>query len=68
MKETIIAVGNGGYNLATDIIAAGLFPDARLIVCDTNEKDLEKNLINAAESSLLKKLHGKVKSSNTTFV
>ena len=35
MKETIIAVGNGGYNLATDIIAAGLFPDARLIVCDT---------------------------------
>lgn len=28
MKETIIAVGNGGYNLATDLIAAGLFPDA----------------------------------------
>lgn len=25
MKETIIAVGNGGYNLATDIIATGLF-------------------------------------------
>lgn len=68
MKETIIAVGNGGYNLATDIIAAGLFPDARLIVCDTNEKDLEKNSINAAESFLLKKLHGKVTSSNTTFV
>lgn len=68
MKETIIAVGNGGYNLATDIIAAGLFPDARLIVCDTNEKDLEKNSIYAAESFLLKKLHGKVKSSNTTFV
>lgn len=47
MKETIIVVGNGGYNLATDIIAAGLFPDARLIVCDTNEKDLEKNSANA---------------------
>ena len=28
MNETVIAVGNGGYNLATDLIAAGLFPDA----------------------------------------
>lgn len=26
MQETIIAVGNGGYNLAADLIAAGLFP------------------------------------------
>ena len=25
MNETIIAVGNGGYNLATDLIAVGLF-------------------------------------------
>lgn len=49
MNETIIAVGNGGYNLAADLIAAGLFPDARLIVCDTNEKDLEKNLLLSAK-------------------
>ena len=35
MNETVIAVGNGGYNLATDLIAAGLFTDAQLIVCDT---------------------------------
>ncbi len=68
MKETIIAVGNGGYNLATDIIATGLFPDARLIVCDTNEKDLEKNSTNTAESFLLEKLRKSVKSGDTTFV
>lgn len=59
MNETIIAVGNGGYNLATDLIAVGLFPNARLIVCDTNEKDLEKNSVNASESFLLIKLRGK---------
>lgn len=68
MKETIIAVGNGGYNLATDIIAAGLFSDARLIVCDTNEKDLEKNSVNAAESFLLEKPRKSVKSGDTNLV
>ena len=68
MKETIIAVGNGGYNFATDIIAAGLFPDARLIVCDTNAKDLEKNSVNAAEYFLLGKQRKKVKSCDTTLV
>ena len=68
MNETIIAVGNGGYNLAADIIAAGLFPEARLVVCDTNEKDLEKHSANATETFLLEKLHGKVKSGDTSFV
>lgn len=69
MQETIIAVGNGGYNLATDIIASGLFPDAGLIiVCDTNENDLEKNSVNAAASFLLEKLRGKVKYGDTTLV
>ena len=68
MTETLIAVGNGGYNLATDIIAAGLFPDARLIVCDTNEKNLEKNSVNAAESFLLEKLRKSVKSGDTNLV
>lgn len=68
MKETIIAVGNGGYNLATDIIAAELFPDARLIVCDTNEKDLEKNSVNAADSFLLEKLRKSVKFGDTNLV
>lgn len=68
MNETVIAVGNGGYNLATDLIAAGLFPDSRLIVCDTNEKDLEKNSANATETILLEKLGGKVKSDDTPIV
>lgn len=68
MKETIIAVGNGGYNLATDLITAGLFPDARLIVCDTNEKDLEKNSVNAVKSFLLEKLRKSVKAGDTTLV
>lgn len=68
MNETVIAVGNGGYNLATDLIAAGLFPDSRLIVCDTNEKDLEKHLANATETFLLEKLNGKVKSDDTPIV
>ena len=68
MNETIIAVGNGGFNLATYLIAAGLFPNAQLIVCDTNQRDLEKNSVNASETFLLEKLRGKVKSGDTTFV
>lgn len=68
MNETIIAVGNGGYNLATDLIAANLFPGARLIVCDTNEKDLEKNSVNADEKVHLLKFRGKVNSQKTSFV
>lgn len=68
MNETVIAVGNGGYNLATDLIAAGLFQDAQLTVCDTNEKDLERNSANATETYLLEKLNGKVKSGNAPIV
>lgn len=68
MNETVIAVGNGGYNLAIDLVAAGLFPDAEFIVCDTNEKDLEKNSANATETFLLEKLGGKVKSDDTPIV
>lgn len=68
MNETIIAVGNGGYNLATDLIAAGLFPNSQLIVCDTNEKDLEKHSANATETILLDKLRSKVKSDDTPIV
>lgn len=64
----MIAVGNGGYNLAADLISAGLFPEARLIICDTNEKDLEKNSVNAAESFLLEKLRKTVKAGDTTLV
>ena len=68
MNETVIAVGNGGYNLATDLTAAGLFTDAQLIVCDTNQKDLEKNSANVTETFILEKLHSKVKSVDTPLV
>lgn len=68
MNETVIAVGNGGYNLATDLVAAGLFPDSRLIICDTNEKDLEKHSANATETFLLEKLRKKVKSDDAPLV
>ncbi len=68
MNETIIAVGNGGYNLASDIIAAGLFLNARLLVCDTNDKDLEKNSANATETFILEKLRRNAKSGDAPLV
>ena len=68
MNETVIAVGNGGYNLATDLTAAGLFTDAQLIVCDTNQKELEKNSANVTETFILEKLRSKVKSVDTPLV
>ena len=68
MNETVIAVGNGGYNLSTDLTAAGLFTDAQLIVCDTNQKDLEKNSANVTETFILEKLRSKVKSGDTPLV
>lgn len=68
MNETIIAVGNGGYNLAIDLIAAGLFPESRLIVCDTNEKDLERHSANAIDTFLLENLRGKVKHGDAPIV
>lgn len=68
MNETVIAVGNGGYNLSTDLTAAGLFTDAQLIVCDTNQKELEKNSANVTETFILEKLRSKVKSVDTPLV
>ena len=53
MKPTIITIGNGGYNIATDMIAAGLFNDFKLIVCDTDAEDLKRNSANADCSFLL---------------
>ena len=57
MNETIIAVGNGGYNLAKDLISAGLFTDARLIVCDTDQTTLENASANGAKTRLLGELN-----------
>lgn len=63
MKTTIIAVGNGGYNLASDIIKANIFPDSKFIVCDTDERNLEESSKNADETFLLDKIHA-----NTSFL
>lgn len=47
MSATIITVGNGGFNIASDIREAGILTDAKLIVCDTDADDLERNSASA---------------------
>ena len=42
MSVTIISVGNGGFNVASDIINAGIFPDNQFIVVDTDPDTEEK--------------------------
>ena len=68
MRTTIIAVGNGGYNLATDIINANIFSDTKFIICDTDEKSLEGHSSNADVTFRLDKFRGKVKASMMNFV
>lgn len=53
MKPTIITIGNGGYNIAADIIASGIISDYKLVVCDTDPEDLARNSANADCSFLL---------------
>lgn len=63
MTVTIISVGNGGFNVATDIINAGIFPEHKFIVVDTDEDLLSKNAEKADKSILFGKFgRGKVKS------
>lgn len=61
MEATIIAVGNGGYHLAIDIINTGIIDSPQLIVCDTNTTDLERNSEKATKTVLLEKYRGKVR-------
>lgn len=68
MRTTIIAVGNGGYNLATDIINANILSDTKFIVCDTDEKSLEEHSAKADATFRLDKFRGKVKASMINFV
>ena len=68
MSETIISIGNGGYNVAAGLIAAYTFPDARVIVCDTDADSLERNSSIADESFLLEKLQKDVKSDDVELV
>lgn len=50
MSITLVAVGNSGYNLASDIKNANLFTDAKLIVCDTDDQELVNNASQADAS------------------
>lgn len=68
MAITIISVGNGGYNIATDLRNAGIFSDAKFFDCDTSEKDLEKISDSADKTFLLKRLSVKLKSNLTYLV
>lgn len=40
MEITLIAVGNCGYNIANDILAAGIVTPAHYLVCDTDVEEL----------------------------
>lgn len=70
MSVTIISVGNGGYNLATDLIKANIFPEAKLFVCDTDEQQLKQNGEKASRTFLLDKTRYvySVSSKKTGFV
>ena len=69
MSVTIISVGNGGFNIASDIIKAGIFPEHQFIVVDTDKEQLEKNAEYAGKSILFEKFgRGKVKSALTGLV
>ncbi len=68
MAITIIAVGNGGYNIATDLRNAGIFSDAKFFVCGTSEKDLEKISESVDKTFLLKRISVKLKSHLTYLV
>lgn len=41
MIVTLIAVGNCGYNIANDIIEAGIITPANYIICDTDVEELQ---------------------------
>ena len=68
MCFTIIAVGNGGYNIATDIIHEGPFEDIQFIVCDTDADDLKKHSQNACKGYLLERIQGEATSSDLALV
>ena len=46
METTLIAVGNCGYNIANDIIKAGIIAPAHFFVCDTDVDELQNKILN----------------------
>ena len=57
MIVTIIGVGNGGLNIAQDLISAEIFHEHALIVVDTSIEDLERNSANADKAFLVSPFH-----------
>lgn len=55
MANTIVSIGNGGFNIARDILDAGVLTDAKFIVCDTDAMDLAHNGQQADMTFLLDK-------------
>ena len=68
MSVTIVSVGNGGFNLASDIVCAKLFPDAQVLVCDTNRTSAEDNSKDACKFFLLPKAKRIFKSKDIVLV
>lgn len=63
MCVTIIAVGNGGFNVATDVINSNIFLNNELIVVDTDIEQLEINSEHTNKKFLLQPFgRGKVTS------
>lgn len=46
MEIALIAVGNCGYNIANDIIAAGIIAPAHYLVCDTDVDEMQNKKLN----------------------
>ena len=69
-KQTIIGIGNGGFNIAQDLISAEIFPEYSLFVVDSNKEDLERNSKNSDKYFLVEALHHnkKVKADLTELV
>ena len=61
MKTTIISIGNGGFNIAQDLISSEIFPEYSLFVVDSNKEDLERNSVNADKYFLVETLHHNMK-------
>lgn len=69
MKTTIIAVGNCGYNIATDLQENHIIEADHVIVCDTDVKDLnKKSSDNSNEIVLLAPFEGDVTSDRSSLV
>lgn len=65
---TVIAVGNGGYNIAYNLIQMGCFEGARFFVCDTEPNDLARHATYADNTFLLNRINGNVKSADSILV